>query len=636
MKIQSPSDLSKSESSLVHQIELIAPSKKVANDLIMVSMANVELSIYREDQLKAVFECLSCSNLLSSCPTTILKNLNESKVNKNKLFERAAKNIFIILEDNSFLDTVTLNDWDYFRENFDINNKNRLYILRKELELCSPTKSFFDGVISFLSTKKVIKNYLRHYVEGFKEIHNIDPDFTAEGIREGLIIYKTKLIEEGPINSTVYCKFNNLLSLFNYLKKIQLVPTGCIIPKGFDRPANTNKQRSTNPTISSLDIHSVNGKEITPTKDYINQYHESLKRNLGLVLGKAKDLISKAYSFYYYGSDANQELSNADKLSYKKGMTRELVAALQTVIVNEIGINPTSLYSACIVKEKKKSSSLAINPDGTATLRVVKWRARHIRRSSTETASLVSPEELNHEKINSSFCLQFALEMRSRSVSRMKSNKLWLFVTKRQEISDNTKNGDANFKYFSSNYLSNNSIPSINLYKIRHSRAVEIYITTNGDSLKVANYLGNKVKTALNTYIPHFLQEALYRNKLSNFQNLYLLLATADLPEKLEALGMSEKQYNQRVSEVLENPDWGGDLFETLKPKAQNEESNEVFFICSKENFEYALKIVEQPDCEADEKTIDVCKKALLKAGNSPMPIQRMLFSAKKSLKEKC
>ncbi|MBE0362450.1 hypothetical protein PULV_a3087 [Pseudoalteromonas ulvae UL12] len=635
MKIQSPTDFSKSESSLVHQIESIAPSKKVANDLIMVSMVNTEVPLYRKEQLKAVLECLSCSNLLSRCPTTILKNLNNSKVNKNKFFERAAKNIFIILEENSFLDTVRLNDWDYFRENFEINNKNRLYILRKELELCSPTMTFFDEVISFLSTKKAIKNYLNHYVEGFKEIHSIDPDFTAEGIREGLITYKTKLIEEGPINSTVYGKFNNLRSLFNYLKKIQLVPTSCIIPKGFDRPANTNKQRITNPTISPLNIHCVNGKEIKPTKEYINQYHESLKKNLELVLGKAKDLISKAYSFYYYGSDVKEELSKANVLSYKKGMTRELVAALQTVIVNEIGINPTSLYSACIVKEKKKSSSLAINPDGTATLRVVKWRARHIRRSSPETASLVSPEELNHEKINSSFCLQFALEMRSRSVAKMKSNKLWVFVTKKQEISDNTKHGDANFKYFYSNYLSNNSLPSVNLYKIRHSRAVEIYIATNGDSLKVANYLGNKVKTALNTYIPHYLQEGLYRNKLSNFQNLYLLLATADLPEKLEVLGMSEKQYNQRIIEVLENPDWGGELFEILKPQVHNKESNEVFFICSKENFEYALKIVEQPDCEADDKTIEVCKKALLKAGNSPMPIQRMLFSAKRSLKEK-
>lgn len=638
--IQSPTP--KPEAYLNHKIESLIPNKQLANNFIgrIRGSSNKSRLSYKVAKFEAAAYVIEHVDFNEKDPLSFLHQLKNIKsayldtsVSKLHKFScgSAAKNLFISLEENNYFGVIPDEAWDFFCENFELNPDDKIHVLNQKLFLYAPNQTVYEETKVYLTTKNTLKNYLRPIVLAFSYIRDIDPDFSSKAIRQGLLNIKDSLMSDGPINTTKYHEFNNARALFKHLIKIQVIPDNCIIPKGFDKPANTNKIRNTNPTITTLAVHEINDQKIIPTPDFIKTYHENLRNNLNIVASHAKTLITKAYRNYYSPTEYGDLLSDYEKETYQIGMTRELAAALQTIIVMEIGVNPCSLYLACVNHEGPKSSSLTITPDGTASLKVVKWRARHIRRKSTDKASLVSPESLTNEKITASFCLQFALAMHERINTKYKTNKLWALIGKNGKFSDATIGGDSNFRYLYGEDFLNNSAPPVTLYRIRHSKAVDIYISTGGDTLKVANYLGNKVKTALNTYIPVFLQEAIYRNKIANFQNLYLLLATSDLDEKLEILNLSEEQYSKRVVEVVTNPDWGGDLFEALKSQFEiKDSSEEVFFICSEENFKYALKIVNDEKFP-DEHLKDVCKKALQKAGSSPMPIQRMLFKAKKS-----
>ncbi|MFH4745371.1 hypothetical protein WMQ67_03620 [Vibrio harveyi] len=299
------------------------------------------------------------------------------------------------------------------------------------------------------------------------------------------------------------------------------------------------------------------------------------------------------------------------------------------IIIDELGINPWSLYHADVQAKGTNSSYVKLESDGTAVLKVTKWRQRRIQRKSTVPRSLTHPSELTDEKINASFCTQFALLARSQHAEQLKSNRLWLYETKTQ-LAELSGDGSHLFKSFREECLTEiEGIEAPTLMKIRSSRAIEKYLSTGGDVTAVAGYLGNKVKTALDTYIPLFLQEAIYRNKIHNFQNLYFVLATSSLEERLDVLKLTAQDYDNQVKRLINNEDFGGELFEVLCPPHKPLEQT-FYFICSPENFAFALRYVSKNTYseEDDNEMYLICKQALEKAGRAGVAIQRMLIQA--------
>ncbi|WP_316677855.1 hypothetical protein [uncultured Tolumonas sp.] len=589
---------------------------------------------------------------------------SSSKLIKNQHKHVARKFFIACFEQGIFIDKNTI-DWNFFINKLNPNSSEILQIYIEKIKTLSPSKEFIETVLSFLKSKKIVKNYAKHYVNALEEIHRHSPNFDGRSIRNGLEKTKESIRKGSETPTTKYHNFNRILELFKYLQSVGTIDNNIRFPLGFDRPANETQK--INPTVSSLSIHTLTGKNtLLGTKEYIEAYHLSLKENLDKILERSKKLIREKYGLFYDANlskdpkderglaiqkalyDINENHNGQchkykisdyesslkitkDDLLHSNGLTQSLCGALAAVITYDVGTNPWSLYNANIIAKKKNSPFIKLDPDGQVTLKVSKWRQRKIQRRTTESSKLVKSDKLSDSDINASFCMQYILEARKNHAKKIVSNNLFLYENKHR-IFEVSNDASHLFKEFANKHLSNMSnIPRPSLEKIRASRAIDIYISTNGDIIKTCEYLGNKVKTALDSYIPLFLQEAIYRNKIHNFQHLYLILATCNLEDKLKILKMTNEQYNNMVKSVLNNKDFGGELYEILTPK-NNKNDMEIFFICSINNFKASLLYLINNKKNETEETYRILKNAIEKAGKSNVIIQRMLIEAKKQL----
>ncbi|WP_166370280.1 hypothetical protein [Psychromonas sp. SA13A] len=603
-----------------------------------------------------------------------INNLEVEETNSQRIITKIkiAKVFFFTLFDYKYFFNSNTINWDDVSDLFLMTPQDKAKIHHILLEKFCPNTQFYSFVKTYLSSKKIEKNYLSIYVKALKNINCINESFTDESIRNGLLNYKSELTLNKEQTTTEYHSFQRAKELFTALQRNQIISKSIVLPKGFDKPANSNKTRKNNPTIASLSIHNMHSKtEIISSSEYIIKYHESLKRNLDICLSTARKVVKSAYNIFYHTQismlddspennrlriiiekfdttssllASNYNITQSDKecgitrrkLLLANGLTAEICAAMQLIIIEEEGVNPTSLYKALVNPTGKKTEYIRVLSDGSVEYKVIKWRQRKLQNRTSELANMASPEKINLEDINASFCFQYALKARIKHSEYLNSNRLWLFEGN-HGIKELPKSADHNFSLFYSRYLSDvEELPKVTLMKIRSSKAVDIYLSTNGDIIQVCQYLGNKVKTALATYIPLFLQEAIYRKKINNFQEMYLILSTATLDDKLQILDISEKDYKNRVQAIFENIDFGGELFELMKKKepSSSGNSNEVFFICSESNFIYAINLIKNSNysCKADERVINTCKDALARAARGPIAIQKMLRNAKRTL----
>jgi hypothetical protein len=99
-------------------------------------------------------------------------------------------------------------------------------------------------------------------------------------------------------------------------------------------------------------------------------------------------------------------------------------------------------------------------------------------------------------------------------------------------------------------------------------------------------------------------------------------------------LDMTEAQYSNCVKEIYNNEDFGGSLFELLKPKeddTSDEDSTEIFFICSPENFAHAIKEIKTSTKKEDIK-YKVCLNAINKASSGSIIFKSMIIDAENIL----
>mgnify|MGYP006903649682 CR=1 FL=1 len=499
--------------------------------------------------------------------------------------------------------------------------------LHKRLEIVSISRDITEATRQFISSKKVEKNYLRCFVQAFTEITNVDINWSPSAIKQGIENYRDSFDTNDGSQGTKYHEVSRVLELFSHLKHIGLINKKTVFPKNTKKPSSSSLMRSTNPTISEINPDSLSPEEsLSSAKDLIQRFYHDLQTKLDCIVTVARNIILSQYKSYE---------ANLNNIKFH-GMPRELIVAMQIIMVDELGINPTPLYNLKVTIEsaqRTKREFIKIEDDGSVRINVIKWRQRRLQKRTTETSNFPKSSELSINDINASFCIQLAILMTEAKRKQLKTNLLW--ITDIQTRLKKSNAFDREFRNFSDKYLPEDfSTLKPTLMRVRSSRAMEIYIGSDGDVVKTATYLGNKVKTTLSTYIPKYLQEVIYRRKISVFQHLYLVLATANEPEKEKMLGLTKEEYNKCLVEIYNNDDFGGPLFEKLQPKASQNKTNnesEIFFICSPENFAFAIKLLKTSK-NKDSEIYKVCLNAINKASSGNILQKKMILEAEEIL----
>ncbi len=502
-------------------------------------------------------------------------------------------------------------------------------LLNAELAKNSPNKDITEATQIFIASKKVEKNYLRCFATAFSEISKIDSNWSTRAIRQGIESFRDNYDTENGSLNTQYHEVSRVLELFSYLKNVGLIDRSTVLPKNISKPSKSNLMRSTNPTISSINVDCLSPEEsMSSAQSLIDTFYKDLKSKLDCMLLVAKEIVLK-----YFNATDETDIEKFD------GMNAELIVAMQIIIVNEIGINPTPLYNIKVGIEsgqRTRHEFIIINDDGSLRINVIKWRQRYLQKKTTDSSRFQISASIDRDMINTSFCIQFALLLTEAKRRRLKTNLLW--ITKAQTKLKKTNAFDSEFREFCDKHTPYDIAKlKPTLMRIRASRAMEIYISSNGNVVKTASYLGNKVKTTLSTYIPQYLQEVVYRRKISVFQHLYLVLATANESNKEQLLGMTHEQYSRALKEIYQNEDFGGALFELIKPQhRQDEKQNitEIFFVCSPQNFAFAIKTVKSSENKSD-KMYQVCLSAINKASSGSILYKKMISEAEEILEKK-
>jgi len=496
--------------------------------------------------------------------------------------------------------------------------------LKLTLSSSCPNKELLKATKLFIRSKNVEKNYLRVFVSAFNEISKIDNNWSKGAIEQGLNNFRDSYDTELGSMNTKYHETSRAIELFQHLKDIGLLDKHIRLTNNIKKPSKSSLMRSTNPTIAEINIDEVNKeKSLTSAKSLIDEFYADLVHKLDQMVAIAQDTV-----FYYYQIKF-PHLKNNQKFN---GLENELASAMQLIITDEEGVNPTPLYNLKVNIDKNSPNSknefIKIEDDGTVRFNVIKWRQRRLQKRTADASKLAPPTDINPRNINASFCIQFAIELTEQKRKALKTNLLWL--RKSQRVLRKGNSFDSYFREFCNENLPLD-ISSIKptLMKVRTSRAIEIYIRTDGDVVAAATYLGNKVKTTLSTYIPLFLQEIMYRRKISVFQHIYLILATASEPDKLKLLGMSQESYDKCILEIYDNKDFGGPLFEKLKPIVPTEEKveSEYFFVCSVDNFAFIINYLKHKKDDGSE-FYTVCKNALNKAISGSIQHKKMIRDA--------
>jgi len=309
------------------------------------------------------------------------------------------------------------------------------------------------------------------------------------------------------------------------------------------------------------------------------------------------------------------------------GLTSSIASAMQTIITEELGINPYSLYRVKISSDGHGHEFVIVDDEGSVRIKALKPRARNARSRKAE-GSYKSLADIDAYEINAATCLRMALEMTARIRETLGIRDLWVCLTCHGVTVPCPETFQNKFNKFCLTLSpQNTTLQEATLKKVRTSKGVLIYLKSNGDSIKTATYFGNTVKTTLNRYIPKYLTEIIYRLKIRNFQKIFLFMATSSDKLPFESLNMSEAEFKLQLKQVFNNPDMGGNLYKKLtNPCIDNEEDTPLYFCVSDQNLQLAIKYAKDGK---DEKLKKNCKDVLDKIGQeSSVMMKNMLRKA--------
>lgn len=494
-------------------------------------------------------------------------------------------------------------------------------------------------------------------------------------IQGELLKYRGNLLDEYQRN-TAYGKFQNVKNSLDVLVKHSLLPENVEMPDNFRRCTNTQKVRKNNPLICEVDMYDEKKRdEYINTPQFIESLKSELSYNLCILVKNAQEIVFQGYKKFcnkniiiqqsqfdefmnhpqflvsrtkgsnskskinpfnsthplrlnnltaYYDHYFNDLLNgktqhninglaiSEDILGYL-GLTSSIASAMQTIITEELGINPYSLYRVKISSDGHGHEFVIVDDEGSVRIKTLKPRARNARSRKAE-GSYKSLADIDAYEINAATCLRMALEMTARIRETLGIRDLWVCLTCHGVTVPCPETFQNKFNKFCLTLSpQNTTLQEATLKKVRTSKGVLIYLKSNGDSIKTATYFGNTVKTTLNRYIPKYLTEIIYRLKIRNFQKIFLFMATSSDKLPFKSLNMSEAEFKLQLKQVFNNPDMGGNLYEKLtNPCIDNEEDIPLYFCVSDLNLQLAIKYAKDGK---DEKLKKNCKDVLDRIG---------------------
>lgn len=315
------------------------------------------------------------------------------------------------------------------------------------------------------------------------------------------------------------------------------------------------------------------------------------------------------------------------------GLTPLVASAMQIVITEELGFNPHSLYEAVISSPKRGEVFILVNNEGSVRVKVYKKRAKHVRNVSAE-GNNIPLSQLKSDEIDAASCLKMALEMSERTRKSLNSEHLWSCLLLGAPAGlpwSTTFQGAFNkIRHLAYKKSGSEELKMATLKKVRSSKGVLVYLETQGDTLKTANYFGNQIKTALNYYIPKYLSELIYRVKIRAFQNILLYMSLSDHENQFDILKISKESYIAQLKHAFRNPDMGGLLFSKLTTQPTNSQKpNTVYFCLSQKNVALALIYIKEGK---DLFLKSECETVVRKLSEGPTHLKEMLRKAQKSL----
>jgi len=312
------------------------------------------------------------------------------------------------------------------------------------------------------------------------------------------------------------------------------------------------------------------------------------------------------------------------------GLTSQVASAMQTIIVEELGINPYSLYRVKVYSVGHGHEFIQVTDEGSVRLRALKPRARHAKIRKA-TGSLVNLIDISEHDIDAAACLKMTLEMTCRAREFTRQNELWLCSSKDGVIHPTPDTFQKEFKTIREKAAKKNELlKTATLKKVRSSKGVWIYLDSNGDSLKTANYFGNAVKTTLARYVPDYLTELVYRVKIRTFQHILLFMAVANDESPADSLGLTIEEFKNQVAKAFDNPDMGGSLYENLKSQESEHDTDEIKYFCvSLKNIILALKYAKEGE---NQSLKNDCRAAISKISEGPVIMKQLLRQAEKKL----
>lgn len=508
-------------------------------------------------------------------------------------------------------------------------------------------------------------------------------------IQGELLKYRGNLLDKYQRN-TAYGRFQNVKNSIDVLVKHGLLPENVEMPDNLRRCINTEKVRKDNPLICEVDMYDEKKRdEYINTPQFIESLKSELSYNLCILVKNAQEIVFQGYKKFcnkniiieqsqfdefmnhpqllvsrtkgsnskskvspfnnahplrlnnltaYYNHYFNDLLNgktqhNINNLAISEdilgylGLTSSIASAMQTIITEELGINPYSLYRVKISSDGHGHEFVIVDDEGSVRIKALKPRARSARSRKAE-GSYKSLADIDAYEINAATCLRMALEMTARIRETLGIQDLWVCLSCHGTTAPCPETFQNKFNKFCLTLSpQNTTLQEATLKKVRASKGVLIYLNSNGDSIKTSTYFGNTVKTTLNRYIPKYLTEIIYRLKIRNFQKIFLFMATSSDKLPFKSLNMSEAEFKLQLKQVFNNPDMGGNLYEKLtNPCIDNEEDIPLYFCVSDLNLQLAIKYAKDGK---DEKLKKNCKDVLDKIGQeSSVMMKHMLRTA--------
>jgi hypothetical protein len=559
-------------------------------------------------------------------------------------------------------------------------------------ETCTPkiAKRLEEHVYNFKHPKHH-RNPISIFLQQISKCH---PSWHREPrlIENELLRFRNAQLSDYGRN-TAYARYQNVKKAFIVLRNHGLILKETDLPDNLRRDTNTQKIRKDNPLLCSTFIYDERQVDtFRNTENFIESLVIELRRNMDKLLQEARKVVWRAYqkfaekdalitksqrsvfleskdfkipsssrrNTYFRQNPFAPENSNrlenlvayfdhffdqftgqqprpklnglrvTNEVKAHLSLTVQVASAMQIVIIEELGINPYSLYKVKVFTDGRGQEFVQLTGNGSVRLKASKPRARRTR-TVVPTGTLEDLSSIEEHKINAAVCLKMALKMTERVRASTNQNALWLCQTKSALEMPTPESFQNAFNEMRRTVaLEQPGLKFATLKKVRTTKAVWIYLTSNGDSLKTASYLGNSVKTTLHRYIPPYLTELVYRVKIRSFQNilLYMSLAHENEPEKCS--GKTLENYDQDLKRAFSNPYMGGRLYKALASSEDIEKDEPIIYFCvSIKNIMLALQYAKNGK---DEVLKRHCRIAIERIAEGPIIMKQLLRHAEKQL----